>query len=74
LGGGFKTEVKAIQIGGPLGGLVPVSKIDKLTIDFESFSNEGFCPKKRHGKQKIRQKIGFINTFTNLTSNLQNML
>jgi NADH:ubiquinone oxidoreductase subunit F (NADH-binding)/NADH:ubiquinone oxidoreductase subunit E len=42
LGGGFKTEVKAIQIGGPLGGLVPVSKIDKLTIDFESFSNEGF--------------------------------
>ncbi len=42
LGGGFKTEVKAIQIGGPLGGLVPVSKIDDLTIDFESFSNEGF--------------------------------
>ena len=42
LGGGFKTEVKAIQIGGPLGGLVPVSKIDDLTIDFESFSKEGF--------------------------------
>jgi len=42
LGGGFKTEVKAIQIGGPLGGLVPVSKMDKLTIDFESFSKEGF--------------------------------
>ena len=42
LGGGFKSEVKALQIGGPLGGLVPVSKIDDLTIDFESFSNEGF--------------------------------
>ncbi len=42
LGGGFKTEVKAIQIGGPLGGLVPVSKINDLTIDFESFSKEGF--------------------------------
>ena len=42
LGGGFKTQVKAIQIGGPLGGLVPVSKIDQLSIDFESFSNEGF--------------------------------
>ncbi len=42
LGGGFKSEVKAIQIGGPLGGLVPVSKIDKLTIDFESFAKEGF--------------------------------
>ncbi len=42
LGGGFKTEVKALQIGGPLGGLVPVSKIKDLTIDFESFSKEGF--------------------------------
>jgi len=42
LGGGFKTEVKALQIGGPLGGLVPVSKINALTIDFESFANEGF--------------------------------
>lgn len=42
LGGGFKSEVKAVQIGGPLGGLVPVSKIKDLTIDFESFSKEGF--------------------------------
>ena len=42
LGGGFKTPVKAMQIGGPLGGLVPVSKIEDLTIDFESFSNNGF--------------------------------
>jgi len=42
LGGGFKSEVKALQIGGPLGGLVPISKIEDLTIDFESFSNSGF--------------------------------
>ncbi len=42
LGGGFKEEVKALQIGGPLGGLVPVSKINDLTLDFESFSKEGF--------------------------------
>jgi len=42
LGGGFKTEVKAIQIGGPLGGLVPIEKIKDLTVDFESFSKEGF--------------------------------
>ena len=42
LGGGFKTEVKALQIGGPLGGLVPVSKINELTLDFESFSDNGF--------------------------------
>ncbi len=42
LGGGFKSGIKALQIGGPLGGLVPISKIDDLTIDFESFSKEGF--------------------------------
>jgi len=42
LGGGFKTEVKALQIGGPLGGLVPISKINDLNIDFESFANHGF--------------------------------
>ncbi|HEY5689770.1 MAG TPA: NADH-ubiquinone oxidoreductase-F iron-sulfur binding region domain-containing protein [Yeosuana sp.] len=42
LGGGFKTKVKAIQIGGPLGGLVPIEKIEDLTVDFESFSKEGF--------------------------------
>ena len=42
-GGGFKLPVKAMQIGGPLGGLVPVSKIPELSIDFESFGNAGFC-------------------------------
>ncbi len=42
LGGGFKVPVKAIQVGGPLGGLVPVDKIGELTLDFESFKNAGF--------------------------------
>jgi len=42
LGGGFKSPVKALQIGGPLGGLVPISKINDLTLDFESFAKEGF--------------------------------
>jgi NADH:ubiquinone oxidoreductase subunit F (NADH-binding)/NADH:ubiquinone oxidoreductase subunit E len=42
LGGGFKSRVKALQIGGPLGGLMPISKIDDLTLDFESFSKNGF--------------------------------
>lgn len=42
LGGGFKVPVKAMQIGGPLGGLVPVSRIDDLTLDFESFQENGF--------------------------------
>ncbi len=42
LGGGFQVPVKAIQIGGPLGGIVPVEKIGELTVDFESFKNAGF--------------------------------
>lgn len=42
LGQGFRVAVKAIQIGGPLGGIVPVEKIDSLTLDFESFRNGGF--------------------------------
>ena len=42
LGGGFKSKIKAMHIGGPLGGLVPISKIDELSIDFESFNQAGF--------------------------------
>lgn len=42
LGGGFKEPVKAMHIGGPLGGLVPVSKINDLQISFESFAGQGF--------------------------------
>ncbi|MCI0522301.1 MAG: hypothetical protein L0Y37_01470 [Bacteroidales bacterium] len=42
MGGGTRYPVKAFQIGGPLGGLVPATKIDDLTLDFESFSHEGF--------------------------------
>lgn len=39
---GFKTDVKAIQIGGPLGGIVPIHKVNELTLDFESFASQGF--------------------------------
>ncbi|MFQ5447716.1 MAG: NADH-ubiquinone oxidoreductase-F iron-sulfur binding region domain-containing protein [Saprospiraceae bacterium] len=42
LGGGFRRKVKALHIGGPLGGLVPMSKIGDLTVDFESFKTNGF--------------------------------
>ncbi|MDX1333827.1 MAG: NADH-ubiquinone oxidoreductase-F iron-sulfur binding region domain-containing protein, partial [Robiginitalea sp.] len=42
LGGGFRSPVKALQIGGPLGGVVPVEKIGELTLDFEAFSKAGF--------------------------------
>ena len=40
--GGFSQPLKALHIGGPLGGLVPASKFEELTIDFESFSENGF--------------------------------
>ena len=41
-GGGFAEPVKALHIGGPLGGLVPTSRTNDLTIDFESFASNGF--------------------------------
>lgn len=41
-GGGFKSELKAFQIGGPLGGIVPMHKIKDLTLDFESLNSNGF--------------------------------
>jgi len=41
-GGGFKSEVKGLQIGGPLGGIVPMHKIPELTLDFESLGTNGF--------------------------------
>ncbi|MFK5890891.1 MAG: NADH-ubiquinone oxidoreductase-F iron-sulfur binding region domain-containing protein [Flavobacteriaceae bacterium] len=41
-GKGFKKPVKAVQIGGPLGGIVPLHKVKDLTLDFESFSENGF--------------------------------
>ncbi len=42
LGEGFKVPVKAIHVGGPLGGIVPAEKFDKLSVDFESFQEAGF--------------------------------
>jgi NADH-quinone oxidoreductase subunit F len=42
MGRGLNDKIKAVQIGGPLGGIVPVEKIDGLTLDFESFDEAGF--------------------------------
>ncbi len=42
LGGGFREAVKAIHVGGPLGGLVPLEKAYKMTVDYETFRDEGF--------------------------------
>jgi len=42
IGGGFNEDIKAIQIGGPLGGIVPVDILRTLTLDFEVFAEAGF--------------------------------
>ncbi len=42
IGGGLNKPVKAFQIGGPLGGVVPTQEIEKLNLDFQEFTNAGF--------------------------------
>jgi NADH-quinone oxidoreductase subunit F len=42
IGGGYKEPVKAFQIGGPLGGVIPLSEIDNLNLDFQEFMTKGF--------------------------------
>ncbi len=42
MGGGFRVPVKAIHVGGPLGGIVPAQKFSELSLDFESFAEKGF--------------------------------
>jgi len=42
IGGGFKEPVKALQIGGPLGGVIPINEVEKLNLDFQEFIAAGF--------------------------------
>jgi NADH:ubiquinone oxidoreductase subunit F (NADH-binding) len=42
MGGGTRLPVKAFQIGGPLGGIVPSWEVNGLSLDFESLSTSGF--------------------------------
>ena len=42
IGGGHKEEIKAFQIGGPLGGVVPMEEINNLNLDFLEFTKKGF--------------------------------
>ncbi len=42
IGGGFTKPIKAVQVGGPLGGVVPVEILKDLTLDYEGFSDAGF--------------------------------
>ena len=41
-GKGNTKKIKGFQIGGPLGGIIPLEKIKELTLDFESLSQAGF--------------------------------
>lgn len=42
LGGGFRSPVKGLQIGGPLGAILPLSLAPQLRLDFESLAQAGF--------------------------------
>ena len=42
IGGGFKEDIKALQIGGPLGGVIPITEAEKLNLDFQEFTTAGF--------------------------------
>ncbi|MDC0046145.1 formate dehydrogenase [Candidatus Pelagibacter sp.] len=42
IGGGFKEDIKALQIGGPLGGVIPIVEAEKLNLDFQEFTSAGF--------------------------------
>ena len=42
IGGGYKEPIKAFQIGGPLGGVVPLEEAEKLNLDFQEFTAGGF--------------------------------
>ena len=42
IGSGFTKAVKALQIGGPLGGVIPISEVNKLNLDFQEFAEAGF--------------------------------
>jgi len=42
IGGGFIKPVKALQVGGPLGGVIPIKEVEKLNLDFQEFAKAGF--------------------------------
>jgi len=42
IGEGFILPVKALQVGGPLGGVIPIKELEKLNLDFQEFTKAGF--------------------------------
>ena len=42
IGRGFTQPIKALQVGGPLGGVIPIKEVEKLNLDFQEFAKAGF--------------------------------
>jgi len=42
IGDGFIKPIKALQVGGPLGGVIPIKEVEKLNLDFQEFMKAGF--------------------------------
>jgi len=42
IGGGFIKPIQALQVGGPLGGVIPIKEVEKLNLDFQEFMKAGF--------------------------------
>ena len=42
IGGGFNEPIKAFQVGGPLGGVIPLDIAESLNLDFQEFTKAGF--------------------------------
>ncbi len=42
IGKGFTQPIKALQVGGPLGGVIPIKEAEKLNLDFQEFTKAGF--------------------------------
>jgi len=42
IGEGFVQPIKALQVGGPLGGVIPIKEVEKLNLDFQEFTKAGF--------------------------------
>jgi NADH-quinone oxidoreductase subunit F len=43
MAGSFSREIKALQVGGPLGSIIPINMIESLIIDFNQFQRAGFA-------------------------------
>lgn len=43
MAGGFTQDIKAVQVGGPLGSVIPVQRIKDLKIEFADFQQAGFA-------------------------------